>query len=795
MDDLLDEFVAESREMLEALGGEIVAWESNPGDRSRLDAIFRFVHTVKGNCGFFDLPRLEALSHAAEDALADVRAGRRHADAALVNAVLAVIDRIGDMVTAIEAGTDFPEGGDTALIAALDPDADSLDADCVPLPLAGDKSISGTTAQRSIRLSVDLLDRVMSGVSDLVLARNDLARCLREVPGQAAIDGPFQRLSSVLAEVRDAMTRTRMQRIESLFALLPRLARDLSVDLGKQVMIDIDGGDVELDREMIEMIRDPLTHIIRNAIDHGIEPPAKRMEAGKREIGLLSVSARQSGNQILIEIVDDGRGINDRKLVEKAIAAGIVTEAEAAQMTPCERYGLICEPGLSTAEAVSAVSGRGVGMDVVRANVERLGGSIELDSTTGIGTRITLRVPLTLTITPALTVAVSGLKFAIPRSYIEEIVRSDGEAIEISRVGEALLAKVRDQRLPLVVLAEVLGLPVTTPVERQTYVVLRLAGCGLFALAIEQLHDHEELVVKPLAPEVMASGIYAGTTLSDDGSPVLLLDVSGVAIAGGLNLDVQDRAARAIEADHRDLRAPGPPVLLFRGFDGRRKAMRMAIVDRIEEVGPEAISAGDDRMRVVLGESILPLAGLEAGCAPESAFKLFRLCDGASEIAYAFSEVIDLASIDADIIVSEVPGEIEGITLIDGEAVSIIDPHWLFAHQSWRPAGQRQSVCSMPLGDPWMTNFLKPIVEGAGYRIVDSADEVAIEIDLAIAPIEDETQVGLPPAMAAHVIRLRAHPDETPGSPETIYRYDREGLLMALSAASEGRLASGGNGR
>ena len=213
----------------------------------------------------------------------------------------------------------------------------------------------------------------------MVLARNELARRLRESSGDVTVDGAFERLSGIIAEMRDAITRTRMQRIENLFVALPRMVRDLAGELDKQVLVDIEGGDVELDREMIEMIRDPLTHIVRNAVDHGIESPAARRKAGKREIGILSVSARQSGNQILIDIVDDGHGIDGKRLVEKAIASGTLTKEEAARSRPREQLALIFEAGLSTAQAVTAISGRGVGMDVVRSNVERIGGIVEVD--------------------------------------------------------------------------------------------------------------------------------------------------------------------------------------------------------------------------------------------------------------------------------------------------------------------------------------------------------------------------------------------------------------------------------
>src|SRR3990167_9610667 len=279
MDDLLAEFLAETREMMEAIGGELVAWEADPSDGARLDAIFRFVHTVKGNCGFFDFPRLEALSHAAEDALAEVRAGRRAPSPRMVTAVLAIVDRIGVMVDAIEAGSELPDRGDDVLIAALENDGG--DAGYAVAAEAGAARGTAAGPQRTIRLPVGLLDDVMASVSDLVLARNDLARRIRDAGSDYALHGPFERLNAILDQVREAVTRMRMQRIEHLYAALPRLVRDLAAELGKQVMIDLEGGEVELDREMIEMIRDPLTHIIRNAIDHGIETPAQRIAAGK----------------------------------------------------------------------------------------------------------------------------------------------------------------------------------------------------------------------------------------------------------------------------------------------------------------------------------------------------------------------------------------------------------------------------------------------------------------------------------------------------------------------------------
>jgi two-component system chemotaxis sensor kinase CheA len=778
MDDLIADFVAECREMLEALGGEIVAWEAEPDDRARLDSIFRFVHTVKGNCGFFEFPRLEALSHAAEDALADVRAGRRHPDGPLVSAVLAIIDRIGEMIVAIEAGEDMPAGDDSALIDALAPGAEGA---AHPVVAIADGQGRATAAPRTIRLSVELLDRVMSPVSDMVLARNELARRLRESPTDVSVHGAFERLSAIIADMRDAITRTRMQRIENLFVGLPRMVRDLSAELGKQVLVDIEGGDVELDREMIEMIRDPLTHIIRNAVDHGIEKPAERLKAGKREIGILSVAARQSGNQILIDIHDDGRGIDGKKLVDKAIGAGLVDKADAAQLSPREQLALIFEAGLSTASQVTSISGRGVGMDVVRSNVERIGGIVEVDSKPGEGTRMTLRVPLTLTIIPALTVSIAGQHFAIPRAAIVEIVRANGESVTLEHVGGAGVATIRGRRVPEVSLADILGLHSEIAEQDRTLVVLRPAGGDVYALAVDRIHDHEELVVKPAAPAVMVTGLYAGTTLADDGSPILLFDPAGLAEVGGVKLEAQERTARIAEGPAAAV-SKSTAVLLFRGLDGSRRALRLAVVDRIEEVPASAIRQAAGQLRAQVGEAILPLAGASGIELGDDKIRLFRLNDGLHELGYAFAEVIDFATIDNDVIHAERPGEVSGVSLINGEPAELVDAHWLFAnHVGIAARTSEQLVCRLPSDDPWMQNMLRPIVEAAGYCVV--GDEHDGDADLVIAAQGAE----LADELGKKTIWLRPEPEASGKKDDSIYRYDRAGLLMALKSAGAGR--------
>jgi len=773
MDDLLAEFVAETREMLAALAGEIVAWEADPSDRARLDTIFRFVHTVKGNCGFFDFPRLEALSHAAEDALADVRADRRVPDRRLVDAVLAVIDRIGVMIVEIERGEALSDNGDEDLIAVLEGRADDgLSFAQIPgaMPTA-----ASAAEQRTIRLPVELIDQVMSGVSEMVLARNDIARRMQAMDGDSGIEAPFSRLSALIAEVRDAITRTRMRRIEGLFATFPRLVRDLSAELGKQIFIELENGEVELDREMIELIRDPMLHIIRNAVDHGIETPTDRLAAGKREAGMLTISARQSGNTIHIGVMDDGRGIDCDRLAEKAVAAGIHTAEEIVAMSRQERIELIFEPGLSTAEAISAISGRGVGMDVVRTNIEKFGGTLEIESTPGEGTRFLICVPLTLSILPSLTVEASGQTFAIPRSYVEEIVSEAGGGLEFAQVGELRYVTFRERRLACVSLGGALGLE-PAPVDASLFVILRLGWGDLYALAVDRIFDHHELVIKPLSPGIMQSGLFVGCTQLDDGTPVLVLDVAAIGYAAGIPRELHRSsavAARGAAPTERE----GLRVVLFRDLTGERRAIAMSAVEQVEHAPAMAVRNPGPNAQIVLGEDILPLLGVPEGIELPARLSVMRLGDGMQQIAYASQKVLEIASLNG--VVKRVNGQptMVGVTLVDGETAELVDCHALFASHAEQAPGARSLTCRLAGEDGWMRTFIGPIIEAAGYRVVDG-DEPADVVFL------DHGEAFETEGVARKAIRLRSAPGKS-GDADSIYRYDRNALMAALLRAGE----------
>jgi len=764
MDDLLQEFIAETRETLDALSGEIVAWEADPADRARLDAIFRFVHTVKGSCGFLDLPRLARLSHAAEDVLAAVRSGERTPDQKLVTAVLAIVDRIGEIVEAIDAGAALDDSGEELLIAALNAGAEAA------APAAQQIPTVQRVGNRSVRLSTDLLDRMMSGMSDMVLARNELARRMRDQNVDPTIEAALDRLSLTVAEMRDTVTRTRMQKVDALFSALPRMVRDTAAEVGKSVQLQIEGSDVELDREMIEMMRDPLVHIIRNSIDHGIESAAERRALGKREVGRLVVSARQSGNQIILEVADDGRGIDTDRLVQKLTSSGQSRGRDLSMLSERAKLDLIFEPGLSTKDEVTAISGRGVGMDVVRANIEQIGGRIDLVNAKDRGLRILIHVPLTLSIIPAIVIGIAGQRFAVTRQAIEEIVHVSGDAIRVDLLGDTPAATVRDRRMPLVDLAALLGLRAIDPMSVDMLAIISASG-GSFAVAVDSVLDHEELVIKPASPAVMATGIYAGQTLPDSGSPMLLLDCAGVAAAAGINF-TRDTAVEEEEAIEPE--AVRADALLFDDLDGRRRAVPLAIIDRVETVDASNVRFSGGRMRLLVDDRIVPLAAL-GEIEGHAQLAVLRIKDGDAEIAYAIAEPVDIVAIPTDISPSAQPGPILGVVVIGDEQVELIDPQWLLGPDALDIVRAGAPLCLIDSqSDSWIATFLKPVLEQAGYRVSTkaSADEqpaVILTTDAAPAAARD-----------GRVLRLSNDRCDT-GGDDRVYRYDRAGLLAAVA--------------
>jgi len=761
VDDLTSEFVAETRETLAAIGTALVGWETHPDQTARLDEIFRFVHTVKGSCGFLDLPRIGALAHAAESVLGDLRSGERAADTRVVGAMLALIDRIALLTEALESGDAVPpEASDLALIRALDsqPDVGPVEDSNAQIQVTADQTVKPA---RTVRIAVDLLDEMMNQISDLVLARNELSRGLRAAGNEAAMPA-VERLSLRIGDLRDSIARARMQPVDRLFAALPRLARDTAMALGKSVKLVLLGSDVELDREMVEQLRDPLLHIVRNAIDHGIESPDERVRAGKPAEAILRITARQSGNQIAIEIADDGRGIDIDRLRLRAVEAEVVDLRKAEQMTDSAIAQLIFAPGLSTAGKITEISGRGVGMDVARANVERLGGSIALDNRVGSGLTVSLRAPLTLSIVNVLSVTASDQRFAIPLSVIEEIFSAKSVTARIETVGDGRIVTIRDDILPLVSLSDVLGLGADDEVH---ILVIEPAGGRRFAIAAGHISDHEEVVVRPVAPGLAGSGVFAGQTLPGHGGPLLLIDALGLARHAHVDREREQKAATGGPVE-----APGDLVLTFVGIDGLSRAVRTALVERIEDIERAAFTAIGADTLVTIDGGLWPVV-LHGELPEDGAITILRLTDGQSNVAYPVRTVIDLARLDRS------QNGIGNVILLDGKAVHMIDGHALFSGVS-RALNHRPVVAIADREDRWIQAILVPLLRDAGYEVADDpADPQAVAV-LSIVGQSLDVQ-------AARDNRYGT----APRASVAINRYDRDAIIAAIARSTASKAA------
>jgi two-component system chemotaxis sensor kinase CheA len=784
MDDLIEDFIAETRETLEALTSQLVEWERRPNDRALLDSVFRFVHTVKGSCGFLSLPRLLRLSHAAEDVLSAARDGEVEVSADLVTAVLAVIDRVAILTEALETGASVYDDDDI-LTDALRTFLRDKPADMV----TGQLDVSGYTLAhedtilpgktRTVRVSLSLLDNLMSGVSDMVLARNEVSRQLRKVSSNADLDVSFARLSSTVAELRDAVGMMRMQHIDKLFSALPRLVRDIAIELGKDIELRIDGSEVEIDREMVEALRDPLTHILRNASDHGIESTAERRAAGKDPVGHIHVSARQSGNQIIIEIADDGRGINVDKLGIRAIAANVTTVGEWQTMSPRARLNTIFTPGLSTADSVTSISGRGVGMDVVRNNLQAIGGTIELENYEGHGLKITLRLPLTLSIIAGLSVRAGSQIFGIARSSVVEMVSTSNPNVKFEELGGRKIVSIRNIRYPFKSLEDILGIAqgADMPGESRTLIVMRPAVGANFVLEVAAVIDNEELVVKPGAPLVMGSGLFAGTSLPDNGRPMLLLDASGLGNAMGLSATNRDDRDADSGAD-ADTKNNGPSALLFIATDGRKQAIRLSAIERMEDIEISQIQHVGGRTRVSADGGLYDLWEYES--APDDGLvKVLRLSDGDSTCYLAVSDVLDIFSISGDIMPSAQPEQHEGVVYAFGEPVELRNMFAFFEtyDRSRRNHGS-EALCFIDCAEDsqWERTILAPLLTASGYAVsFDEHDQprAAIILQRDVAKARER-------ATDPRTLHLRDSNHSPAETVTSIYRYDGVGLISAI---------------
>src|SRR4051794_20676185 len=647
MDEIVQEFLVESYEALDRLDGDLLTLERDPNSGEVLASIFRVMHTIKGTCGFLGFQKLERVAHAAESLLGAVRDGTLAANPAIASALLATGDALRQMLAKIErtgndgdedflhlvatlerlrasGGTDAPmhvpatpaaprrsiaKMTPAAATAGTKPPATGTPSTPIrPAPPGreADAAEKTSVSETNIRVDVHVLDNLMTLVGELVLARNHLTQLTAQTTHDATLLAAAQHLNTITSDLQDGVMRTRLQPINTAWARFPRVVRDLAMALGKQVRVRTEGDDTELDRSIIEAIKDPLMHLVRNAVDHGIEDAAEREAAGKPAEGTIVIRASHEGGQVTIEMQDDGRGIDIDKVLSRGIERGLIDAETAKSLSPRDTIELIFEPGFSTADKVTNLSGRGVGMDVVKTNVGRIGGNVEVATEPGVGTTYTLKIPLTLAIVPALLVTSGGERYAIPQINLVELVRATTDQIE--DVHGAPVYRLRDSLLPLVSLAVELG--GTAADTATSSIVVLQADDRRFGLIVDSVSDAAEIVVKPLGTYLKDIDTFAGATILGDGRVGLILDVLGLARRAHVLTDEQDARRIAARGETDEDAAERAALLVFADHEGGRMAIPLELVTRLEEFPRVELESSGPLPVVQYGDEILHLVDI-----------------------------------------------------------------------------------------------------------------------------------------------------------------------------------------
>jgi len=554
----------------------------------------------------------------------------------------------------------------------------------VPDLLPEPEAASGSDKRAdTIRVSLALLDKLMNLAGELVLGRNQM-RQLLESSKQSGVKEVLQGLDLVTTELQENIMNTRMQPIRVLFDRMPRLVRDIAQRLGKRVELETSGGDVELDRSIVESIADPMTHMLRNALDHGLEDPQGRAVLGKSEVGRVWVSAYHECGRVVIEVRDDGRGIDPERVKEAAIARGAISREQAAALSEKDAIALIFEPGLSTADEISDLSGRGVGLDVVRTNIHDLGGQIDVVTAIGEGTTLRIHLPLTLAIIPSLIVSVSGERFAVPQVNVVEVVRLKSEAEQVERIRSTEVLRLRGDLLPLVRLASCLAIPVVEePKRKRANVVVLRSGSHLFGLVVDELHDNEEIVVKPVSAHLADCGWYAGATILGDGRVAMILDTIGIAKRAQIRFEqVADERARRASAEATPAMrvAKRRSLVVFANSVDERFAVPLADLLRLERVDKSAVEWVGEKpflkhrgraIPLVHLEDVLPVGGDSAEC--DEFFVLIPRLAGV-EAGIVAARIVDTLESDAqpDATQLHAPGLL-GSAIVDDRLTLFLD--------------------------------------------------------------------------------------------------------------------------
>ena len=738
MDELTREFLIESQEGLDRMERCLTELEERPEDKDLLGEIFRAVHTIKGTTGFLGFKRLEKLAHAGENLLGLLRDGKLAANQTIITGLLQLLDGLRVILRTIEQQNQEGDGEDADLITLMQtlqqPASVSVavpvpaafaaspvpsNATVLPSPLTAPAQatapispavaaspapldspaepndahpespttqpkprMTGPAASDStLRVDVILLNRMMNLVGELVLTRNQILQATSHDPNLTLLS---RRLDMVTADLRESVMRARMQPVSNVFSKFPRIIRDLSQLLNRKVRLVLEGQETELDKSLLEAIKDPLTHAVRNSLDHGIEPPEIRIANGKDPEGVLRLRAYQESSHVLIEVSDDGAGIGVERVRAKAIERGLITAERAAQLGERELLQLIFLPGFSTAEAITNVSGRGVGMDVVRTNVEKIGGKVEIDSRPGKGTTLRLRIPLTLAIIPALIVRSMGQSFALPQGLLSELVHvaADQASSTIEWIEGAPLYRLRGQLLPLIFLDHMLE-PNCCAIDpstgqrarRNSFIAVLDADGRRFGLVVDGLADPEEIVVKPLSAVLKSIGLYSGATVLGSGDLALILDPSAIASRAGIAIQAGVATIEAAAPETETI-TTAPQYLLVEAGN-QRAAVPLGDVLRIESVPLPRIEYIGSRPLLNFEGHLLPVedpggALLSAAANPRAQLTIVICRDGQRQVGIAVTQVLDVAA-GSDLFEAGFPAVADGVILLNNQVTSLVD--------------------------------------------------------------------------------------------------------------------------
>jgi len=907
MDDLLADFLTETAENLAELDVALVRLERTPDDAATLSLIFRLVHTIKGTCGFLGLPRLERVAHAAENVLGKVRDGVLVVTPDVVTQVLLALDRVKLILTGLGATEAEPQGDDTELIAALEraaagnatppppppapappvlapaapaapppivsaaapatappapvvaeaprapplpePVKDIAHGTMAAEPAAAERAPAGgapaeqVAAQQTIRVTVDVLEDLMTLVSELVLTRNQLLQLARaQENGPFAV--PLQRLSHITSDLQEGVMKTRMQPIGNAWNKLPRIVRDLAREMNKKIELVMNGADTELDRQVLELIKDPLTHMVRNSGDHGLETPAERRAAGKSETGHIILNAYHEGGHIIIEIADDGRGLPVERIKAKVLANGLATEGELALMSEAQIHRFIFRAGFSTAATVTAVSGRGVGMDVVKTNIERIGGSVDLKSVAGQGSTFIIKIPLTLAIVSALIVESGGERFAIPQISVVELVRAqrgrqadgtgdaataviaEGEheaasedassASVIERINDTPVLRLRDRLLPLINLNDLLRLGASTHDDTAAHVVVAQVGATMLGIIVDRVFDTEEIVVKPVAPILRHITMFSGNTILGDGSVIMILDTNGIARATGISASGESKArGGGSSADEGAMRSSETTaMLLFRAGGDTLMAVPLGLVARLEDIPRDKMETSCGQPVTQYRGKLMPLVALGGAIDPNVTHQpVLVFADGEHAMGLMVDEIIDVVEDRLQIELAGTRPGMLGTAVIAGKSTDVIDTgYWLTqASRDWfHGTGQHSRRGALPRvlaveDSDFFRQLLVPTLSAAGYQVTalgSAAEalrlrEAGAVFDIIVSDIEMPDMDGYQFARAVRAggtwanlpmiaLSARAEPADVQigreaGFTDYVAKFERDALLGSLT--------------